>query len=177
VALDQRDAAVHDSVRQHELARRLSALPGIGPLTASAMLTVIPDAKQAAHLKNGRQFSALLGLTPKQHSRGGKPRLLGIHKHGNRYLRGLLVHGARSVQRVAVNKDDARSHWLVDLGKRRHRNIATVAQANTIKTRAGTSKTARLAWAMVRYEQTYQPDWQEGLNETDQKQHWQSKRH
>lgn len=158
VMLDQRlvqlDATVHDTVRQHDVARRLSALPGIGPLTASAMLTVIPDAQQAAHFKNGRQFSAFLGLTPKQHSSGGKPRLLGIHKHGNSYLRGLLVHGARSVQRVAVNKDDARSHWLVELGKRRHRNIATVAMAN---------KTARLAWAMVRYERPYQPDWQAAM--------------
>lgn len=158
VLLDQRivhlDEQVKDSVRHHEVAHRLSALPGIGPLTASAMLTVLPDQKQAANFKNGRQFAAFLGLTPKQHSSGGKPRLLGIHKHGNSYLRGLLVHGARSVQRVAVNKDDARSRWLVSLGKRRHRNIATVAMAN---------KTARLAWAMVRYERTYQPDWQEAL--------------
>jgi transposase len=154
VALDQRlvqlDAAVHDSVRQHALARRLSELPGIGPLTASAMLTVLPDAKQAAHFKNARQFAAFLGLTPKQHSSGGKPRLLGIHKHGNRYLRGLLVHGARSVQRLAMNKDDTRSRWLVNLEKRRHRNIATVAMAN---------KTARTVWAIVRYERSYQTDW------------------
>lgn len=155
VTIDQRiqqlDGAVHDSVRQHELAGRLSQLPGIGPLTASAMLTVLPDAKQAANFKNGRQFAAFLGLTPKQQSSGGKPRLLGIHKHGNSYLRGLLVHGARSVQRVAQTKDDARSHWLIDLGKRRHRNIATVAMAN---------KTARTVWAIVRYERRYQTDWQ-----------------
>jgi transposase len=149
--IGQLDSAVHDSVRQHDVARRLSALPGIGPISASAMLTVLPDQKQAANFKNGRQFAAFLGLTPKQHSSGGKARLFGIHKHGNSYLRGLLVHGARSVQRVAVNKDDARSQWLVSLGKRRHRNIATVAMAN---------KTARLVWSMVRYERSYQPDWQ-----------------
>lgn len=151
VSLDQRiaqlDTAVHDSVRQHEVARRLCDLPGIGPISASAMLTVLPDAKQAAHFKNGRQFAAFLGLTPKQLSSGGKNRLLGIHKHGNGYLRGLFIHGARSVQRVADNRTDRRSQWLVDLGKRRHRNIATVAMAN---------KTARIAWAIVRYEQTYQ---------------------
>ena len=158
ILLDQRigqlDSAVHDSVRQHDVASRLSALPGIGPISASAMLTVLPDAKQAANFKNGRQFAAFLGLTPKQHSSGGKPRLFGIHKHGNSYLRGLLVHGARSVQRIAANKDDARSQWLVELGKRRHRNIATVAMAN---------KTARLVWAIVRYERSYQPDWQETI--------------
>jgi transposase len=158
VMLDQRlvqlDAAVHDSVRQHDVARRLSALPGIGPLTASAMLTVLPDAKQAANFTNGRQFAAFLGLTPKQHSSGGKQRLFGIHKHGNSYLRGLLVHGARSMQRVAINKEDTRSHWLVELGKRRHRNIATVAMAN---------KTARTVWAIVRYERSYQSDWQDAV--------------
>jgi transposase len=158
VALDQRikqlDTAVHDSLRQHAVACRLSELPGIGPITASAMLTVLLDEKQAAHFKNGRQFAAFLGLTPKQHSSGGKARLLGIHKHGNGYLRGLLVHGARSVQRVAIHKHDPRSQWLVNLGKRRHRNIATVAMAN---------KTARIAWAMVRYEQRYQPDRQAAI--------------
>lgn len=151
VGLDQRiaqlDTAVHDTVRQHDVARRLCELPGIGPISASAMLTVLPDEKQAAHFKNGRQFAAFLGLTPKQLSSGGKNRLLGIHKHGNSYLRGLLIHGARSVQRVADKRTDPRSQWLVDLGKRRHRNIATVAMAN---------KTARIAWAIVRYEQTYQ---------------------
>lgn len=155
VALDHRiaqlDTAVHDSVRQHDVARRLCQLPGIGPISASALLTVLPDQKQAANFKNGRQFAAFLGLTPKQHSSGGKARLLGIHKRGDGYVRSLLVHGARSVQRVADKKDDARSRWLVDLGKRRHRNIAVVAQAN---------KTARLVWAIVRYERTYQADWQ-----------------
>ena len=164
VALDHRiaqlDTAVHDSVRQHDLARRLCELPGtgasscfdgIGPVSASALLTLLPDQRQAANFKNGRQFAAFLGLTPRQHSSGGKPRLLGIHKRGDGYVRSLLVHGARSVQRVAANKDDARSQWLVNLGKRRHRNITVVAQAN---------KTARLAWAIVRYERTYQANWQ-----------------
>lgn len=153
VALDLRikqlDTAVHNSVREHDVARRLCELPGVGVLSASALLTVIPDEKQAAHFKNGRQFAAFLGITPKQHSSGGKPRLLGIHKRGDSYLRSLLVHGARSVLRVAANKNDARSQWLVQLGKRRHHNIATVAQAN---------KTARMAWAIVRYGQHYQPE-------------------
>jgi transposase len=155
VALDHRikqlDSAVRDSVREHEVARRLCDLPGIGVLSASALLTIISDEKQAAHFKNGRQFSAFLGMTPKQHSTGGKQRLLGIHKRGDSYLRSLLVHGARSVYRVAANKnkDDARSQWLVHLGKRRHHNIAVVAQAN---------KTARMAWAIVRYSRHYQPE-------------------
>ena len=153
VALDQRiaqlDTAVHESVRQHDVARRLCELPGIGPISASAMLTVLPDEMQAANFKNGRQFAAFLGLTPRQHSSGGKQRLLGIHKRGDSYVRSLLVHGARSVQRMADKKSDARSRWLVDLGKRRHHNIAVVAQAN---------KTARMAWAIVRHGRTYQPE-------------------
>lgn len=155
VALDYRikqlDTAVRDSVREHDVARRLCELPGIGVLSASALLTVIPDDRQAAHFKNGRQFAAFLGMTPRQHSSGGKQRLLGIHKRGDSYLRSLLVHGARSVLRMAVNKnkDDARSQWLVNLGKRRHHNIAVVAQAN---------KTARMVWAIVRYGRHYQPE-------------------
>ena len=153
IGLDQRiaqlDAAVRASVRDSPVAQLLCHAPGIGPMTASAALTVIPDAQHAAAFKNGRQFAAFIGLTPKQHSSGGKTRLLSIHKHGDRYLRGLLVHGARSVQRTAAHKDDARSRWLVTLGQRRHRNIATVAQAN---------KTARLIWAMVRYGRDYCPD-------------------
>ena len=87
--------------------------------------------------------AAFLGLT----SSGGKQRLLAIHKHGNSYFRGLLIHAARSVQRVTDKRTDPHSQWLADLGKRRHRNMATVAMAN---------KTARIAWTIVRYEQSYQ---------------------
>lgn len=148
VALDTRihtlDAQVERQVYQSEEAQRLRTIPGVGPLTASALIAAVGD---ATHFKNGRQMAAWLGLTPRQHSSGGKARLLGIHKRGDSYLRGLLVHGARSVQRTATKKDDHRSRWLTVLGERRHRNIATVAQAN---------KTARIAWALMARQEVYQ---------------------
>jgi transposase len=134
---------IETQVRNDEAAQRLLKIPGIGPLSASALITAVGDARQFRH---GRQMAAFLGLVPRQHSSGGKDRLLGIHKRGDRYLRGLLVHGARSVLRVAGNKTDARSRWLMNLSTRRHRNIATVAQAN---------KTARIAWAMLARGEVY----------------------
>jgi transposase len=147
VAIDARVASltqqIEREVRTHPEGKRLLAVPGIGPLSASALLATVGDAKQ---FRNGRQMAAFLGLVPKQHSSGGKTRLLGIHKHGDSYLRGLLVHGARSVLRTAANKPDDRSRWLMSLATRRHHNIATVAQAN---------KTARIAWAILAREEHY----------------------
>lgn len=141
--ITQLDKRIEQHVRAHEPTRRLLAVPGIGPLTASALYAAVGDAKAFA---NGRQLAAFLGLVPKQHSTGGKDRLLGIHKQGDSYLRGLLVHGARAVQRVAGKKTDARSVWLNELTERRHKNIATIAQAN---------KTARIAWVILARGETY----------------------
>ena len=129
--------------KDHEPAKRLMTIPGMGPISASALCASVGDGGAFA---NGRQMAAFLGLTPRQHSTGGKPKLLGIHKRGDSYLRGLLVHGARAVQRMAINKTDDRSQWLNDLSNRRHKNIATVAQAN---------KTARIAWAILTRGETY----------------------
>lgn len=134
---------VEQQVRQDEKALRLMGIPGVGPLTASAIVTAVGDASQ---FRNGRQMAAFLGLTPRQHSSGGKTRLLGIHKRGDSYVRGLLVHGARAVLRMATNKTDAHSRWLKGLAARRHKNIATVAQAN---------KTARIIWALLTRQETY----------------------
>jgi transposase len=146
-AIEQRVAEltqrIEREVRAGDDGKRLLEIPGIGPLTASALIATVGDARQ---FKNGRQMAAFLGLVPRQHSSGGKTRLLGIHKHGDSYLRGLLVHGARSVLRVAADKPDDRSRWLMNLATRRHRNIATVAQAN---------KTTRIAWAILTREQHY----------------------
>lgn len=153
--LDQRIAELTQRIEQHvashEPAQRLMAMPGVGPMTASAFCATVGDATAFA---NGRQLAAFLGLTPRQHSTGGKPKLLGIHKQGDSYLRGLLVHGARAVQRMAAKKTDARSTWLNDLGKRRHKNIATVAQAN---------KTARIAWVILAKGDTYRTEPQRRL--------------
>jgi transposase len=136
---------IERQVRDDEDGRRLLEVPGIGPITASALLAAVGDARQ---FRNGRQMAAFLGLVPRQHSSGGKTRLLGIHKRGDGYLRGLLVHGARSVLRYATEKPDDRSRWLMNLATRRHRNVAIVAQAN---------KTARIAWAILTTEQRYRP--------------------
>jgi transposase len=147
VALDARIDQLSRHIEQHArtdpAARRLLQVPGIGPMTASALVTAVGDARQ---FRNGRQMAAFLGLTPRQHSSGGKARLLGIHKRGDSYLRGLLVHGARSVLRVIKNKIDDRSRWLMNLSTRRHRNIATVAQAN---------KNARITWALLARNEHY----------------------
>ena len=118
-------------------------LRGVGPLTASALAGALGDGKA---FRKGRDFAASLGLTPKQHSTGGRDRLLGISKRGDSYLRKLLVHGARAVLRHVDGKDDGLSHWLRGLASRKHVNVATVALAN---------KTARIAWALVHNETGY----------------------
>jgi transposase len=133
--------------RENEASRRLARIPGIGPLTASALVATIGDAKQ---FKNARQLAAWLGLVPRQHSSGGKPMLLGISKRGDAYLRTLLIHGARSVIRIAERKAEDAQDWLVQLIGRRHKNIATVALAN---------KNARIVWALLAQGRDYQSDY------------------
>jgi transposase len=131
--------------RQSGASKRLEAVPGIGPLTASALVASVGDAKS---FKNGRQLAAWLGLVPRQDSSGGKERLLGISKRGDTYLRTLLIHGARSVlyglKRRAEVPADA---WLVRLAARRNTNIAAVALAN---------KHARIVWALLAHQRDYQ---------------------
>jgi transposase len=122
--------------RASEASQRLEKVPGIGPLTASALVASIGDAK---NFDNGRQFAAWLGVVPRQHSSGGKPTLLGMSKRGDAYLRTMLIHGARSVIYRATQKADPES-WLVKLTTRRNKNVAAVAMAN---------KTARTVWALL----------------------------
>ncbi|XGA79321.1 IS110 family transposase [Halomonas sp. CH40] len=137
------DESIVESVKQDPVARRLMTLRGVGPLTASALSGALGDGQA---FKKGRDFAASLGLTPRQHSTGGRDRLLGISKRGDSYLRKLLVHGARAVLRQVDRRDDGLSHWLKGLTSRKHINVATVALAN---------KTARIAWALVRNETAY----------------------
>jgi transposase len=108
-------------------AKRLQQTPGIGPVIATALICAIGEGKQFIR---GKDMVAWLGLTPRQHSSGGKDRLLGISKRGDAYLRTLLIHGARSVLKVASQRDDPRSRWLQNLYNRRNKNIAAVALAN-----------------------------------------------
>ena len=94
----------------------------------------------AAEFRNGRELAAWLGLVPRQRTTGGKPTLLGISKRGDRHLRTLMIHGARSALRTAAKRDDRRSRWALDLQERRGANVAAVALAN---------KNARTAWALL----------------------------
>jgi transposase len=146
-ALDARIAAYDAQLAQvaqtHPVCQRLMTIPGLGELTATALVAAVSDASQ---FKNGRQFAAWLGLVPRQHSTGGKARLLGISKHGDLYLRKLLVHGARSCLRWVNRKSDRRSQWVRSLMERRGWNRAAVALAN---------KNARVAWALMSTEQVY----------------------
>lgn len=149
-ALDYRISELDDEINQiattDPSALRLQQLRGIGPITATALVAAVGDAQQFA---NGRQMSASLGLTPKQHSSGNKERLLGISKRGDSYLRCLLIHGARAVIRTSKDKDDRLSQWVTKLAKRRHPNIAAAALAN---------KTVRIAWAMLSHGTDYKPE-------------------
>ena len=133
--------------RQSDLSRKLEQIPGIGPMTACALVASLGDAR---NFKDGRQVAAWLGLVPRQHSSGGKQNLLGISKRGDTYLRTLLIHGARSVIHHAEKKgpDDAQCQWVRQLVHRRNKNVAAVALAN---------KNARIAWALLAHdERTYQ---------------------
>ena len=131
--------------RENEASKKLAAIPGVGPLIASAIVATVGNARE---FKNGRQLAAWLGLVPKQHSSGGKQVLLGISKRGDTYLRTLLIHGARAVIRVAEKKEEP-DGWLHKLMARRNKNIATVALAN---------KNARIIWALLAKDQVFRPD-------------------
>ena len=133
--------------RENEASRKLAKVPGIGPITASALVASVGNAKNFA---NGRQMAAWLGLVPRQHSSGGKPTLLGISKRGDCYLRTLLVHGARSVVRYAEGKTNPASGWLNSLLSRRNTNVAVVALAN---------KNARIAWALLAHDREFRSDY------------------
>jgi transposase len=129
--------------RENEASRKLAAIPGIGPITASALIASIGDVRA---FKNGRQLAAWLGLVPRQHSSGGKPTLLGISKRGDSYLRMLLIHGARAVLRVAERKANHAGSWLAKLMARRHHNVAAVALAN---------KNIRIIWALLAHDRKF----------------------
>jgi len=147
--LDDRIGALNDEVQrvaqEHPAAQRLQVLCGVGPVIATALIASLGDGKA---FSKGRDFAVSLGLTPKQHSSGGKDRLLGISKRGDNYLRQLLIHGARAAVRTSKTKEDPLNQWIQGLLVRKHYNVVTVALAN---------KTARIAWAIVRKDSEYDP--------------------
>jgi len=148
VHLDERVEMLEDELKttcsNHADCQRLLTIPGIGLLSATALVAAIGDIRV---FKSGRELAAWLGLVPRQHSTGGKPTLLGISKRGDAYLRTLLIHGGRAIVRVADKYQDKRSEWIGKLEQRRGNNITAVAVAN---------KNARIAWAILTKQTTYQ---------------------
>lgn len=141
------DERIRRLAREDERVTRLMEIPGIGPLTATALLATLGHAQ---HFPAGRDFAANLGLTPHEHSSGGKQRLFGISKRGDRYLRTLLIHGARSALRWAADKPDHSLRWALKLKEAKGFNVAAVALAN---------KLARVAWAMLAHGRHYDAQW------------------
>jgi len=149
--LDQQVAALEREIvlwhRHNDDSRRVERIAGIGPLTASAYVACLGNAKG---FTSGRQVAAWLGIVPRQDSSGGKPKLLGISKHGDVYLRTLLIHGARAVLRHVEHRPDQVDSWLKRLMLRRGKNVAAVALAN---------KNARIAWALLAHQREFEPDY------------------
>jgi transposase len=147
-ALDARiaelDREINKSAREDDASRRLMQVPGIGPMTASALVAAIGKAE---HLRRGRDLAAWLGLVPKQRTTGGRPKLLGISKRGNIYLRYLLIHGARAVVSRLAQQQTALGSWLRRLLARRHPNVVVVALA---------AKLARIAYAVLAHGRQFQ---------------------
>jgi transposase len=142
VALEVR---IHKWHRSNEASLRLESIPGIGPITASALVASIAD---PAMFSNGRELAAWIGLVPRQNSTGGKDRLGRISKQGDPYLRWLLVAGAMSVIRHAKRRGTAKTPWLTQMIVTKPTKVSAVALAN---------KTARIAWALMHNGGTYQP--------------------
>lgn len=140
--VDELEAKIQAWHRSSDLSRKLADVPGIGPITASALVASIGDAK---NFDSGRQVAAWLGLVPRQHSSGGKANLLGMSKRGDSYLRTLLIHGARSVIYRVGQKADA-CGWISSVVNRRNKNVAAVALAN---------KNARIVWALLAHDRKF----------------------
>jgi transposase len=143
--IDEADTLIGKAAGDHEACRRLMAIPGVGPVTATAVVASIGN---GAEFRKGRSFAAWLGLVPEQRSTGGKQKLLGISKRGNSYLRKLLVHGAHAVLQCRDKQSAGLRAWLSQLAARAHTNIAAVALAN---------KMARVAWAVLAKSEAYRP--------------------
>lgn len=147
IELDQQireyDRRIQRLAEHSPAAQRIMQLEGIGPVTATAIVATVGD---GSCFRNGRQFSAWLGLTPKQHSTGGRSRLGGISKRGDVYLRTLLIHGSRSVLRQTARRTDAKSAWAEAVKARSGNNVAACALA---------AKHARMIWAMLARDQAY----------------------
>ncbi len=145
IRIDEADAVLNKTAHENEACQRLVAIPGIGPITATALIAAIGN---GAAFRKGREFAAWMGVVPREYSTGGKQKLLGISKHGNAYLRRLFIQGARAVLQHRTKQAPGLSEWLAKLASRTHHNVVAVALAN---------KLARIAWAVLAKEERYQP--------------------
>lgn len=146
--LDERsqiDLLLKEEARSNDACRRLMTVPGIGLIGATAIVAAVGNGQR---FSKARDMAAWIGLTPQQHSTGGKTKLGGISKRGNRYLRKVLVHGARSVLLQSHRHQDRMRRWVGALSERKHHNVTTCAVSN---------KMARIAWAVLRSGQAFDP--------------------
>lgn len=141
--IDAIEARIVTWHKNSEVSQRLASAPGVGPITASAIIASVGDGRQ---FQSARHFAAWLGLTPRIHASGGKEHIGKISKGGDRYLRALLIHGARAIMGTSFRKDVAPRPWLKLLLTRRPVNVAAVAVAH---------KTARALWAMITRQEGY----------------------
>jgi transposase len=141
--IGEMDRVMEETVRENEDCQRLTTIPGIGPVTATALVAAVGN---ATAFRSGRHLAAWVGMVPREYSTGGKQKLLGISKRGNSYLRRLFVQCARSVMQHRNKQPAAMSNWLAQLVGRTHQNVAIVALAN---------KLLRTAWAVLRKNETY----------------------
>jgi transposase len=143
--IDEADAVLNKTAHENAACQRLVAIPGIGPVTATALIAAIGN---GAAFRNGRGFSAWMGIVPGEYSTGGKQKLLGISKRGNPYLRKLFIQGAHAVLQQSAKQTSGLKAWLEQLLARTHPNVAAVALAN---------KLARIAWAVLAKGERYRP--------------------
>ena len=135
---------LHRIARADAACSRLATIPGVGLITATAIVAAVGDGRT---FRSGRDFAAWLGLVPRQHSTGGRSILLGISKRGNSYIRTLLIHGSRCMLRFVKKARSATGVWAAKLAARAHPNVAAVALAN---------KQARVAWAVLARNRVYE---------------------
>jgi transposase len=141
--IEQMDAVIHHTATENEACRRLTSIPGVGPVTATALVAAIGNGSE---FRRGRDLAAWVGMVPREYSTGGKQKLLGISKWGNVYLRRLFVQGARTVMQYRSKQAAGLRCWLDQLMARTHQNVAIVALAN---------KLVRMAWAVLCRNETY----------------------
>jgi len=141
--IEQMDAVIHQTATENEACRRLTSIPGVGPVTATALVAAIGN---GSGFRRGRDLAAWMGMVPREYSTGGKQKLLGISKRGNVYLRRLFVQGARTVMQHRSKQAAGLRCWLDQLMARTHQNVAIVALAN---------KLVRMAWAVLCKNETY----------------------